>query len=736
MANKKTIKLASGTFPVEGMMCAVCAGTVEKTVRETPGVVKGDVNFAASSVSIEWDPKQTSAETISQAVKAAGYDMIVVEDAEEAARQHEEAEARRYRNMKRDVIVAWILTLPLCVICMGPWHFPGMAWVMMAMALAVMVLAGHRFYISGFRNLLKGHPNMDSLVAVSTIVSFLFSLVNTIWPHLLVNGSHEAGLYYEGAAMIIAFVSTGKLMEMRARRSTGNALRALMGLQPREALLRQADGNLKTVEITSLKKGDVVAVRPGDRVPVDGKVVEGHASVDESMLTGEPIAVFKEEGAEVRAGTICQNGSIMVEASQVGASTELSRIIESVRKAQGSKAPVQRLADKISGVFVPVVMGISLLTFLGWWLFGGQGLPIAVTTAVSVLVIACPCALGLATPTAIMVGIGRGARHGILVKDAEALERLSHIDILALDKTGTLTRGLPESTEQIRLGEAAAEAADILYTLERKSSHPLAIAICRTLEKEGAKETAVAEIENLPGLGVKGDGYWIGSERLAASQGAAISEKDAAEISRWLGEGAGVVIAGKDDKALLAFKVADTLRDDARETIAELKRLKVTPVLLTGDRRQTAEYIAREAGIEKVVAEVLPRDKQKEIQALKDGGKQVAMAGDGINDAAALAEADVSIAMGSGSDIAIETAMLTVVGGRLASIPEAIKLSGRTLRIIKENLFWAFIYNLIGIPLAAGVLFPAFGLLLTPMFASAAMALSSVCVVLNSLRLK
>lgn len=730
----------TSSFPVTGMMCAVCAGTVEKTVSECHGVSDAAVNFAASEVTFTWDPALTSPRDVADAVRQAGYDMIVAESAKEAIEEKEQAEVAQYRCMRRDLIISWVLTIPLSIICMAHIHFPGDTWVMAILAIGVMIIGGARFYKSGFKHLLSGTPNMDTLVAVSTLVSFLFSLFNTIFPEVLRSHNIPADLYYEAAAMIIAFVSTGKFMEARARRNTGDAIRALMGLQPSEALLVLPDGELRTVPISEIKRGDIISVRPGERIPVDGTVTSGLASVDESMLTGEPQGVEKTPGSHVSAGTLAINGQINVKADQIGEETELSRIIECVRKAQGSKAPVQRLVDKISSIFVPTVMGIAILTFIVWMCFGADKLPMAILCSVSVLVIACPCALGLATPTAVTVGIGRAAREGILIREADALEQFAKVDVLAIDKTGTLTIGKPRvvAVYPPDFNDHAYTAA--IKSLEQKSTHPLAGAIIDWAEKNGCGISAEpGNFDYIPGRGIKGEAgglrLWIGSSSLAHSVNAEISEDMQKAIDTWTEEGSGIVIAGDDDKALVAFKVTDTIRQDAAETIRTLRRMGVSTVLLTGDRLSAAMNIAKKTDITEVHADILPGEKQDIIKKLKSEGKTVAMAGDGINDSQALAEADVSIAMGSGSDIAIEVAQVTIVSARLSYIPKGMKLSAATLKVIRENLFWAFIYNVAGIPMAAGAFFPATGLLLSPMIASAAMAVSSVCVVLNSLRL-
>ncbi|MDE6836077.1 MAG: cadmium-translocating P-type ATPase [Muribaculaceae bacterium] len=728
-----------GIYPITGMMCAVCSNTVQKTASDQPGVISAEVNFANASLALEWNPKITSPEKIAEAIRAAGYDMIIEQTEEKAVEEKEKHDAKEYSDMKRRTIIAWALTIPLSVMCMLHLHFPGAPWLYMVMTLAVMAGCGSGFFKRGIKALLAGAPSMDSLVALSTTVSFLFSLFNTIFPEVMTSRGLNADLYYEGAAMIIAFVLTGKLMETRSRHNTGLALKALMGLQPTEALLLLPDGEQKMVGISEIKAGDFIVVRPGEKIPADGVVTEGTSAVDESMLTGEPLKIEKCAGDSVTAGTINGAGRFVMKAVKVGAETELSRIIKAVREAQGSKAPVQRLVDKISAVFVPSVIGISLLTLIIWLCIGGEYLVVGITAAVSVLVIACPCALGLATPTAMMVGIGRGARMGILVKDAAALERLGKVNVLAIDKTGTITEGSPDVTDVASSSSLSENELKEIYAIvsgaEMNSIHPLSEAISRYLKGKNIAPLSPDTFNYIPGKGIEcsyeGKDYRIGSvDNEQSGENTVLIDR----AKSWLNEGAGVVGVYSDLRLLIVFKVEDSLRPDAGATISTLFSLGIKTILLTGDKHSTAEHIAREAGITHVEPEMLPADKQAYISSLMKEGKIVAMAGDGINDTQALAEADVSIAMGSGSDIAIEAAQLTITGGKLSSIPQAIKLARATLRIIRENLFWAFIYNVIGIPIAAGVLFPI-GFMLNPMFASAAMALSSVCVVTNSLRL-
>lgn len=701
------------------MMCAVCAGTVENTVRKCKGVLSASVNFAASSVSIEWNPGLTSPQKIAEAVRDAGYVMVVADTEKEAVEKKEQQELKQYRNMKVRTLVAWIITVPMAALCMSHVHFPGEAWIYMVLTLIVMAYCGSGFYTRGLRALINNAPNMDTLVSVSTIVSFIYSLFNTLFPDALSSYSISADLYYEGAAMIITFVLTGKLLELRSRHSTGMALKALIGLQPSTATLRLPGGETMSVPISRISVSDILIVRQGERIPVDGIVEEGPASVDESMLTGEPLSVEKHDGDKVSAGTIVTAGILVISTRKVGADTELSRIIHAVKEAQGSKAPVQRLVDKVAAVFVPVILALSLLTLCIWTVIDTAYIPIGIVCAVSVLVIACPCALGLATPTAVMVGIGRGAKNGILVRDAEALERLAKVNVILLDKTGTLTEGRPEAGKPEWIADAdeshKRKILAIVRGAEELSIHPLAAAISGSIAAEGIMPLSPDTYRYEVGKGIRcsydGMDYFIGG-----------------------GSEAGVVEVSVNGVPSVRFKVTDNIRPDAAEAVNSLQKMGIRVEILTGDKKATAMEIADMAGIGTVSAEMMPEDKQWRVEQLKEEGYIVAMAGDGINDSAALAAADVSIAMGGGSDIAIEVAGLTIVGGKLSSLPRAVRLSKSTLRIIRENLFWAFIYNIIGIPLAAGVLY-SHGVLLSPMFASAAMALSSLCVVTNSLRL-
>lgn len=725
-------------LPVLEMSCAVCAGNVESTVQALPGVEKAAVNFAAGTLAVTYNPSVITLEAMQAAVQAAGYDLIV--DAEDPVAMQEEMARKHYKILRRNTIGAWALSIPLALLGMVFMHMPFGNWIMMVLALAIMVFFGRSFYVSGVRHALKGKANMDTLVALSTSIAFLFSLFNTLCPGFWLEKGLEPHVYYEASGVIIAFVLLGKLMEERAKNSTSSAIKGLMGLQPKTARL-VTDGKEEEVPISTLQVGNVVSVRPGEKIPVDGTLLQGSSSVDESMLSGEPIPVEKNAGDRVLAGTINQKGAFTMEATGVGGTTVLAQIVQMVQSAQGSKAPVQRIVDKISGIFVPVVVLLSLVTFVCWLVIGGAGyFSYALLSAVSVLVIACPCALGLATPTALMVGMGKGAERHILIKDAFALENLCKVDTVVLDKTGTLTEGVPVVTDSYWISDDNTRYLDILYTAEQKSEHPLASAIIRWLEDSGAKVCETENFESLTGRGVRiqveGSTYWVGSQGLLEIFQAGIPEKGRKQIEQWQEEGQSVVFYGQDARLLAVLAISDRIKPTSAEAVKELKKQEIEVHLLTGDGVRTAERVAATLGIDHYKAEVMPNDKEEYIVSLQQQGKKVAMVGDGINDSQALARADVSIAMGKGTDIAMDVAMVTLITSDLLLLPDAIRLSKQTVRLIYQNLFWAFIYNVIGIPLAAGVLFPINGLLLNPMLASAAMAFSSVSVVLNSLRLK
>lgn len=725
-------------LPVLEMSCAVCAGNVESTVQALSGVEKASVNFAAGTLTVTYNPSVITLEVMQAAVQAAGYDLIV--EAEDPVAMQEEKARMHYKILRRITIGAWTLSIPLALLGMVFMHVPFGNWIMMVLALAIMIFFGRSFYVNGVRHALKGKANMDTLVALSTSIAFLFSLFNTLCPGFWLGKGLEPHVYYEASGVIIAFVLLGKLMEERAKNSTSSAIKGLMGLQPKTARL-VTDGREEEVPISNLQVGNVVSVRPGEKIPVDGTLLQGSSSVDESMLSGEPIPVEKNAGDRVLAGTINQKGAFTMEATSVGGTTVLAQIVQMVQSAQGSKAPVQRIVDKISGIFVPVVVLLSFLTFVCWLVIGGESyFSYALLSAVSVLVIACPCALGLATPTALMVGMGKGAEQHILIKDAFALENLCKVDTVVLDKTGTLTEGVPVVTDSYWISDDNIRYLDVLYTAEQKSEHPLASAILCWLEESGAKVCEAENFESLTGRGVRiqveGVTYWVGSQGLLDIFQAGIPEKVRKQIGQWQEDGQSVVFYGQETRLLAVLAISDRIKPTSAEAVKELKKQGIEVHLLTGDGVRTAERVAATLDIGYYKAEVMPNDKEEYIISLQQQGKKVAMVGDGINDSQALARADVSIAMGKGTDIAMDVAMVTLITSDLLLLPGAIRLSKQTVRLIYQNLFWAFIYNVIGIPLAAGVLFPINGLLLNPMLASAAMAFSSVSVVLNSLRLK
>lgn len=724
--------------PVLEMSCAVCAANVENKIKSLPGVTSASVNFASNSVTIDFDPDNISLQDIKAEVQSIGYDLLIQED--QGGEKQLQAERSHYERLKRKTIVAWILAVPLMVIAMVFMHAPYANWIMLALTIPIIFYSGRDFYIHAWKQAKIRSANMDTLIALSTSIAFLFSLFNTLFPQFWISRGIEPHVYYEAAGMIIAFVLVGKLMEERAKNSTRSAIKGLMGLQPQTAYKITPDGDTE-VPIMLLTKGDLIRVHPGEKIPVDGFLSEGHSFVDESMISGEAVAIEKGPGDKVLAGTLNQRGSFVLQAEKVGNDTVLSNIIRMVQEAQGSKAPVQKLADRISRIFVPVVIGIALVTFILWLAIGGSSyFSYALLSSISVLVIACPCALGLATPTALMVGIGKGAENQILIKDAYALEKMHEVNHIVMDKTGTLTEGHPVVSDILWNGKITQEEKSVLLSAEMRSEHPLAFAIVAYLQQNGITPIELEHFNSLTGKGIEaqyqGQEYWAGSRQYALSKGYTTDENDKARIQTWLDNGAGVIYYGSHKQLLAAFAFADPVKKTSGKAIEELKHQGVEVHMLTGDVEKTARSIAQKLDIQHIVAEVLPQDKEDYIRELQSQGKIVAMVGDGINDSQALARADVSIAMGKGTDIAMDVAMVTLMNSDLLLIPKAIQLSRKTVKVIRQNLFWAFIYNVIGIPVAAGILYPINGLLLNPMWASAAMALSSVCVVLNSLRLK
>lgn len=730
-------EITTKLYPVTGMHCAACAGNVERIVRKQEGVESASVNLAAATLTVTYNPDIVSPQQLKEAVMRIGFDLIIDED--NSVQEQEEAEQSYYGQLKRKTVVAWIFALPVAVLGMFLMNVPGVNWWMLLLSLPVILYSGRSFYMNAWKQATQRTSNMDTLVALSTSIAFLFSLFNTFYPEFWYSRGLEPHVYYEAATVIIAFVLVGKLMEEKAKGKTSTAIRKLMGLQPRTARVVK-DGREEDILIAELQVGDQVSVRPGEQIPVDGVIVGGNTFIDESMISGEPIPVEKKQGDKVLAGTINQNGAFTMTAQKVGKNTVLAQIIRMVQEAQGSKAPVQRIVDKVTAVFVPVVLAVAVFTFLVWIVAGGaDDFSYAMLSAVSVLVIACPCALGLATPTALMVGIGKGAESHILIKDAVALEQMRKVDTVVLDKTGTVTEGRPVVTGWLHDAGWQNEHKGILYAAELKSEHPLALAIVEALKKEGEKPAIIDSFESRTGRGIvvtRGNKtYWAGSHRLLKDFGAEVSGLLQGMVEDYERSGKSLVYFGEGNTLLAVIAISDKIKDTSRQAVKQLKESGKYIVLLTGDGRLTAQNVAGEIDANRFISDALPADKENVIKELQAEGRVVAMVGDGINDSQALARADVSIAMGKGTDIAMDVAMVTLMTSDLLLLPKAFKLSHKTVRLIRQNLFWAFIYNLIGIPVAAGILFPLYGILLNPMIASAAMACSSVSVVLNSLSL-
>jgi Cu2+-exporting ATPase len=730
-------KITKKVYPVMGMHCAACANNVEKIVKKQEGVEDASVNLAAAVLTVDFNSDVVSPEQLKDAVMKIGFDLIIDED--NSMEEQEEAEHSYYEQLQRKTVVAWIFALPVAFMGMFFMDFPGINWWMLVLSLPVLFYSGHAFYVNAWKQAKHFTSNMDTLVALSTSIAFLFSLFNTLYPQFWYEQGLEPHVYYEAATVIIAFVLVGKLMEEKAKGKTSMAIRKLMGLQPKTARILR-DGKEEDILISELKKGDKVSVRPGERVPVDGLIVEGDTFIDESMISGEPIPVEKKLNDKVLAGTINQNGAFVMSAEKVGRETVLAQIIRMVQEAQGSKAPVQRIVDKVTAVFVPTVLAIAILTFMVWMIVGGvDDFSYAMLSAVSVLVVACPCALGLATPTALMVGIGKGAEAHILIKDAVALEQMRKVDTVVLDKTGTVTEGRPTVTGWLHDAGWVNEHKGILYAAELKSEHPLALAIVEELKKDGNKPAIIDSFESRTGRGIVvtrgGKTYWAGSHRLLNDFGAKVSDLLKSMVEEYERSGKSLVYFGEESTLLAVIVISDKVKPTSIQAVKQMQAEGKYVVLLTGDGHLTAQNVAGEINANRFIAEALPDDKENVIKELQREGRVVAMVGDGINDSQALARADVSIAMGKGTDIAMDVAMVTLMTSDLLLLPKAFKLSRKTVRLIHQNLFWAFIYNLIGIPIAAGILFPMYGILLNPMIASAAMACSSVSVVLNSLSL-
>lgn len=758
----KSSGVRSVEFKVIGMASDHCAGVVKKAVERLEGVKEVETNYSNSYARVSYDESKLSTRQIMKTISAAGYKPQLIQVGEDAVDVEKKARQKEIRTLKRKVIWAAIFTLPIVYVAMvelvsksllpgflSPEHFP-LRFTLFQMILSVpIIFVGRDFYRIGFPNLFKGSPSMDSLIAVGTGAAYSYSFYAA---GLVLLGKDPTGqfigsLYFETAAVIITLILLGRFFETVSKGKTSEAIKKLMGLAPKTAII-EVDGTEEEVPISEVQVGDVVIVKPGEKIPVDGRVVEGRTSVDESMLTGESMPVEKNPGSKVAGATLNKTGSIKFRAEKVGKDTALAQIVRLVEEAQGSKAPIARLADIVAGYFTWGVIGVALTTVVVWSLTGtvfGAELPggtfiFALTAAITVLIIACPCALGLATPTAIMVGTGKGAEHGILIKDAQALENFRKIDFVVLDKTGTLTEGKPKVTDIITFN--ANKEDDILRiaaSAEKKSEHPLAEAIVNEAKERKLDLFKVTDFNAIPGHGIEiilnQSKIFLGNQKLMDDR--KIDLKMAKqEAIRLANEGKTPMFIAKDNALMGIISVADVLKENSEKAIKELHKLKIKVAMLTGDNKRTAEAIARTVGIDRVLAEVLPEDKSKEVKKLQEEGYQVAMVGDGINDAPALMQSDVGVAIGAGTDVAMESAKIVLMRSDLLDVVKAYKLSSATLRNIKQNLFWAFGYNISGIPIAAGLLYPFFGFLLNPMIAAAAMALSSISVVTNALRLK
>lgn len=732
------VRTEKATHPVLHMTCAACASSSQNILSFVPGVLNASVNYGNGKGQIEYLPGIATPDAMKQALQEMGYDLLTEEE-ESSLEMVEELQKENYRTLRRHTILAIALAIPLVVIGMFFMHAPFANIAMWLLATPILFLFGRRFFVGAWKQARHRSANMDTLVALSTGIAYLFSLFNMLWPEFWESRDLEAHVYFEAAGVIIAFILLGKMLEARAKGHTSDAIRKLMGLQPSTVTVLR-EGEPYVIPIAEVLVGDVVVVKPGEKIAVDGEVTGGSSFVDESMISGEPLHVEKKNGTKVFAGTINQKGSFRFRADKVGKDTLLAQIIRTVDEAQGSKAPVQGLVDRIAGVFVPVVIGIALLSFVVWLFFGGEnGFVYGLLTMVTVLVIACPCALGLATPTAIMVGIGKGADEGILIKDAGSLESAKKVDVVVLDKTGTITEGKPQVTAITWSLDATPLHRDILYSIEHRSEHPLADAITAEL-KEVSTLLDDVTVSQVSGKGIEGtyddETYYIGNMDYLASRGVVIPADLKQQAYLEMDAAHTVSLFSDREKALGVIGITDKMKPTSKEAIAQLHSMGIDVAIYTGDNEKVAAALAADLGITDYRGGVLPEEKVELVKKLQQQGRTVAMVGDGINDSGALAQADVSIAMGSGSDIAMDVASMTIISSDLKRIPRAIRLSQATVRTIRQNLFWAFFYNVIGIPIAAGVLFPFTGFLLNPMIAGAAMALSSVSVVTNSLRLK
>lgn len=730
----KEKQLVTETFPVLNMACAACSAAVEETLRKQAGVEDANVNLVAAQACVTYDVNVTSPSRLAKAVKKAGFVLVEPSDDDDAlvAGYHRD----RTRRWRVRMIGALCFFIPLMILSMLMPSIPYLPYILWALATPVLFVFGSEFFKGAWQQACQGRANMDTLVAVSTTVAYIFSVFNTLFPEFWLQRGIEPHIYFEASAGIIAFVSIGKMMEERAKSNTTAAITKLMGLQPHTVSRVSIDGSIEVIAIADVQDGDRLIAHPGERIAVDGEVVDGLSYVDESMLTGESMPVQKTADSIVYAGTLNGKGVLHYIAQKTGDKTLLSQIIRVVKEAQGSKAAVQRLVDKVAAVFVPIVMSVALVAFVVWMLLGGDdAFSHAILSFVTVLVIACPCALGLATPTAITVGIGKAAQQGILIKNADALERACHTTAIVLDKTGTITQGRPAVVKEQWLRN---DYRDILFSIESFSEHPLALAVTTHLSSASLLE--ISQYTAIPGYGVSAmcDGvtYYVGNRRLLEQHNIPIVSPLDALSEQWENEAHTVIWFASSQEVLSIVAISDPVKSTSIDAVSSFKEQGLKVYMLTGDNNAVARSIASRVGIDNVVSEVLPEQKADFVKQLQQRGEVVAMVGDGINDSAALAQADVSIAMGQGSDIAMDVASMTIITSNLSRISQAIRVSRLTVSTIRQNLFWAFIYNILGIPIAAGVLYPLNGFLLNPMIASAAMAMSSVSVVSNSLRLK
>lgn len=724
-------------FPVLNMSCASCAVSVESMIQSVNGVISVSVNFATAELTVEYLPNMTNPVALQKVLQSVGYDLLI---GDEASQQNsiENIQQEKFKKLKQKTVLAIVLSIPVVVIGMFFMDLSYANEIMWLFSTPVVLWFGKDFFINAWKQAKHRSANMDTLVALSTGIAYLFSVFNMLFPQFWHQRGLHAHVYFEAAAVIVAFILLGKMLEEKAKGKTSSAIKKLMGLQPKTVIVIQSDGTEKQTFVEDVTVDDIILVKPGEKIAVDGTLIKGSSYVDESMLTGEPVPVLKNINDKVYAGTINQKGSFQFKALKIGKETMLAHIIKTVQDAQGSKAPVQKLVDKIAGIFVPIVIGIAILTFVLWQIFGvDNGMVQGLLAAITVLVIACPCALGLATPTAIMVGVGKAAENGILIKDAESLELAKKVTAVVLDKTGTITEGKAVVTDVYWHNDNSGTAS-ILYSIEKKSEHPLADAVVKNFSKTEVVE--LSSFESVTGKGVRatylGENYFVGNMTFIKEQNISIDDMLLEKATAWTKEAKTVIWFTDSEQVLSIIAISDTIKTTSLSAIQQLHQMGIEVYMLTGDNESTAKAIAEKTGIDKFQANMLPQDKAAFIKELQQQGKIVAMAGDGINDSTALATADVSIAMGKGSDIAMDVAKMTIVSSDLNKIPMAIRMSKQTVATIKQNLFWAFIYNVIGIPIAAGILYPVNGFLLNPMIAGAAMAMSSVSVVSNSLRLK